>query len=164
MEIINSNNIYINIGDNQYMLVKNEYIYEYKKYYFNNNIILKYCNNLYKINLNNQKYFQIKIINLGNYIFIYIYNKMFSIYNLIIKKETDEIYYNDTYNYNTLLKYQVNLLIKILKNKLNNTIKLPKYTLNNLNVKLNNIQNELETLNNQKLLYYKENLKLKFNL
>ena len=43
MELLNSNNIYINLGDNQYKLIQNEYIYEFKKYYFKNEIKIKYA-------------------------------------------------------------------------------------------------------------------------
>lgn len=162
MELINSNNIYINIGDNQYKLVKNEYIYEFKKYYFKNNINIKYANNDFKINLKNEKYFQIKFVNIGNFILLYVFNKKeFLFCNKIkIEKDTNNYYFNN----DIFLKYKLKRLIQILKKKLGSEIKLPDNIIFNINDKLNIIEKTLEELNLQKILYYIEYIKNTFSI
>jgi len=163
MELINSNNVYIDLGDNQFRLIKNEYIYEFKKYYFKNKIKIKYANNTYIINLKNEKYFQIKIINNGNFILLYVFNKDYLFYNSIINIVNND---NNYYEYNNykFLKYQLSRLIIILKNKLGRVIKLPDDIIFNIINKLNIIENTLNEFNIQKLLYYIEYIKTTFSI
>jgi hypothetical protein len=160
MEIINSNNIYINIGDNQFRLIQNEYIYDFKKYYFKNDIIIKYSKYNFKINLKNEKYFQVKFYNLGNFILLYVLNKNNLFFKTIIKIEIDISNY--IYSNNLFLKYKLTRLIFILKNKLGKDIKLSDSIIFNINSKLNIIENSLEDLNPQKILYYIEYIKNTF--
>ena len=162
MELINSNNIYINIGDNQYKLVKNEYIYEFKKYYFKNDINIKYASNDFKINLKNEEYFQIKFVNIGNFILLYVFNKKKILFCNKIKIEEDiNNYYFDN---NIFLKYKLKRLIQILKKKLGSEIKLPDNIIFNINNKLNIIEKTLKELNLQKILYYIEYIKNTFSI
>ena len=162
MELINSNNIYIDIGDDQYQLIKNNYIYDFKKYYFKNTIKLVYSNYLLPINLNNQKYFQIKIINLGNYIYLFVFNKLYTIYKKILKVTNNII--NINYDGNKYLKYQLLQIITILENKLGTDIKLQEDIIFNIRNKLNIIKKDIDHLDNQKILYYKQYLMNTFHI
>jgi len=167
MQLITSNNIYINLGDDQYRLIKNEYIYEFKKYYFKNDIKIKYANNIYDINLKNEKYFQIKIINIGNFILLYVFNKEHLFFNSIIYINNNYIDNNiDNYidNYNKFLVYQLRQLIYLLKSKLGSEIKLPRNLIFKIINKLNIIEDEINELGVQKILYYKEYIKTTFSL
>ena len=163
MQLINSNNIYIDYGDNQYRLVSNEYIYQFNKYYFKNEIKIKYADNIFNVNLKYNKYFQIKIVNIGNFILLYIFNKK----HLFLKKR---LYLNnkDTVDYiydnHKFIQYRLTTLIKILKNKLGTDIKLPNDIIFNIINKLNIIENKINELNIQKLLYYIEYIKNTFCL
>ena len=161
MELITSNNIYIDIGDGQYKLIKNEYIYEFKNYYFKNTVKIKYANHIFNVNLEDEKYFQIKIVNVGNFILLYIFNKKKFIFNKTINKEGKE---HEDYNYNNdiFLKYKLIRLVNILKTKLGNEIKLPKDIIFNIINKLNIIEETKDELNVQKILYYIEYIKEKF--
>lgn len=163
MELINSNNIYIDIGDNQYRLVSNEYIYQFDKYYFKNTIKIKYVDNLFNVNLKNEKYFQIKIINFGNFILLYVLNKKHLFFKNILNLNNED---NNNYIYDNhiFIKYRLTRLITILKNKLGADIKLPKDIIFNIINKLNIIENEIDELNIQKLLYYIEYIKNTFCL
>lgn len=163
MELITSNNIYINLGDNQFKLIQNEYIYEYKKYYFKNNIEIKYIDNIFKVNLKNEKYFQIKNINIGNFILLFIFNKKHLFLNKIINKNKNDknnyIYDNDKF-----IKYKLLRLIDILKSDLGKQIKLPKDIIFNIINKLNIIENTINELNVQKILYYIQYIESTFNI
>ena len=57
MELINRNNIYVDIGDNQYFIIQNEYIYDFKNYYFNNEIKIKYSDQNITLSLDDQNLF-----------------------------------------------------------------------------------------------------------
>lgn len=170
MELVNGNNIYINLGDNQYRLIRNEYIYEFKKYYFNKEIEIKYGSNIFNINLKEEQYFQIKTINIGSFILLFVFNKK----NLflkeiikIIKINKDDYYINHNnieYNKNKFLIFKLNRLIKILKNKLGTDIKLPKDIIFNIIDKLNIIEKTIDELDVQKILYYIEYIKNTFSL
>lgn len=162
MELITSNNIYIDIGDNQYQLIKNEYIYDYKNYYFKNEIKIKYCNNIFTINLNNNKYFQIKSISLGNYIYIYIFNKTTLFYRNIIKININNN--NFEYDKDIFYKYKLEQLILILRNKLGKEIKLPDDVIFNINNKLNIIEKDINILQIQKILYYIQYISSSFHI
>ena len=149
MELINSNNIYIDIGDSQYKLIKNEYIYEFRNYYF------KYCknkifNHIFNVDLRDEKYFQIRIINVGNFILLYVFNKK-NYFNKTIIIEKEE-YKDYNYDYDKFLKYKLLRLIYIFKNKLGKEIKLPEDIIFNINSKLNIIEETIDELNVQK--YY----------
>jgi hypothetical protein len=163
MELINSNNIYIDIGDGQYKLIQNEYIYEFKNYYFKNNIKIKYANNILNIDLQNEKYFQIKVVNAGNFILLYAFNKKKLLFNKIINIENE---YYEVYNYDNdiFLKYKLSRLIYILKIKLGKEIKLPEDIIFNINSKLNIIKKTLNELNVQKILYYIQYIKNTFSI
>lgn len=160
MELIKSNNIYIDIGDNQYQLIKNEHIYEFKKYYFKNEIKIRYGNNIIIVDLKNEKYFQIKIINIGNYILLYVYNKEYLFYNNTISNIND--IYDNQYDLNKFLVYQLNRLIFILRSKLGKEIQLPDNIIFKITNKLNIIEKTMSELNTQKILYYKEYIKKTF--
>lgn len=163
MELINSNNIYIDFGDDQYRLIQNEYIYEFNKYYFKNNITIKYGSNTFYINLNNDKSFQIKAINIGNFILIYVFNKKHLFFNRLINiNNQDNLVYN--YDNNKFMKYKLVRLIDILKNKLGKEIKLPENIIFNIINKLNIIENTVDELDVQKTLYYIEYIKNTFLL
>lgn len=163
MELITSNNIYIDIGDNQYKLIKNEYIYEFKKYYFKNTIKIKYANHNFNVNLKDEKYFQIKIVNVGNFILLYIFNKKKLLLNKTLIMENEDY---EEYNYNNdlFLKYKLIRLIFILKNKLGKEIKLPEDIIFNINSKLNIIEETINELNVQKILYYIQYIKNTFSI
>lgn len=162
MELINSNNIYIDIGDNQYQLIKNEYIYDFKNYYFKNKIKIRYCNNIFTINLNNNRYFQIKSISLGNYIYIFIFNKTTLFYRNIIEIKNDNN--NFEYDKDIFYKYKLEQLILILRNKLGKEIKLPDDVIFNINNKLNIIEKDINILQTQKILYYIQYISSNFHI
>tara|TARA_Y100000590_G_scaffold462398_1_gene626411 strand:+ start:1352 stop:1843 length:492 start_codon:yes stop_codon:yes gene_type:complete len=161
MELINSNNVYIDIGDNQYKLIQNEYIYEFKKYYFKNTIKIKYANHIFNVNLKNEKYFQIKIINIGNFILLYIFNKKYFLFNKIINIQNEQ-YKVYEYNNDIFLKYKLIKLINILKTQLGNKIILPQDIIFNIINKLNIIENTMDELDIQRKLYYIEYIKSTF--
>lgn len=160
MELVKSNNIYIDIGDNQYQLIKNEHIYEFKKYYFKNEIKIRYGNNIIMVDLKNEKYFQIKIINIGNYILLYVYNKEYLFYYNTISNINN--IYDNQYDLNKFLVYQLNRLIIILRSKLGKEIQLPDDIIFKITNKLNIIEKTMSELNTQKILYYKEYIKKTF--
>ena len=160
MELITSNNIYIDIGDNQYKLIKNEYIYEFKNYYFKNEIKIKYASNIFNINLNDENHFQVKFYNTSNFIMLFVLNKNYLFFNKIIKIEPDTNNFN--YSNDIFLKYKLKRLIIILKSKLGKEIKLPKNIIFNINSKLNIIESTMEDINLQKILYYIEYIKKTF--
>jgi hypothetical protein len=157
------NNIYINIGDNQYKLLRFNDYFDFKDFYFNNLIEINHNNNIKKINLLNKKYFQIKIIHLGNYIFIYIFNKT-TFFDLILYKSS----YNNLneYNYSIIifLKFKLKKLIRILKQKLGKEINFPQDTIDNIIKKTDIIINEIDDLNEQKILYYIQYIKNNFHI
>lgn len=162
MELINSNNIYIDIGDNQYQLIKNEYIYDFKNYYFKNEIKIRYCNNIFTINLNNNRYFQIKSISLCNYIYIFIFNKTTLFYRNIIEINNDNN--NFEYDKDVFYKYKLEQLILILRNKLGKEIKLPDDVIFNINNKLNIIEKDINIIQTQKILYYIQYISSNFHI
>lgn len=167
MELINGHNIYINLGDNQYILIKNEYIYEFKKYYFNKKIKIKYRTVIFNVNLNDEQYFQIKTISIGGFILLFIFNKKNLFLKEMIKINKDNYYINHSnidYDENKFLKFKLNKLIKLLKNKLGIDIKLPNDIIFNIIDKLNIIEKTIDELGVQKLLYYIEYIKSTFLL
>ena len=163
MELINSNNIYIDIGDGQYKLIKNEYIYEFKNYYFKKTVKIKYANHIFNVDLRDEKYFQIRIINVGNFILLYVFNKKKLLFNKTIIIEKEE-YKDYNYDYDKFLKYKLLRLIYILKNKLGKEIKLPEDIIFNINSKLNIIEETIDELNVQKILYYIQYIKNTFSI
>ena len=162
MELINSNNIYIDIGDNQYQLIKNEYIYDCKNYYFKNEIKIRYCNNIFTINLNNEKYFQIKYTSVGNYIYLFIFNKSTLFYSNIIKIKNDNN--NFEYDKENFYKYKLEQLIFILRNKLGKEIRFPEDVIFNIKNKLNIIEKDINILQTQKILYYIQYISSNFHI
>ena len=160
MELLNSNNIYIDLGDDQYRLIQNEYIYEFKKYYFKNEIKIKYASNTFKINLNDENHFQVKFYNTSNFIMLFVLNKNYLFFNKIIKIEQDTNNFN--YCNDLFLKYKLKRLINILKSKLGKEIKLPEDIIFNINSKLNIIESTMEDINLQKILYYIQYIKNTF--
>ena len=167
MELVNRINIYINLGDNQYRLIKNEYIYEFKKYYFNKEIEIKYGSNIFNINIKDEQYFQIKTINIGSFILLFVFNKKNLFLKEIIKINKDDYYIdhnNIEYDKNKFLIFKLNRIIKILKNKLGTNIKLPKDIIFNIIDKLNIIEKTIDELDVQKILYYIEYIKNTFSI
>ena len=168
MELITSNNIYIDIGDNQYQLIKNEYIYDYKNYYFKNEIKIRYCNHIFIVNLNNEKYFQIKSTSIGNYIFLFVFSKSTLFYNKVIKINKSLDYYIKNYNFqydkNVFYKYKLEQLILILRNKLGKEMKFPEDVIFNIKNKLNIIEKDINILQTQKILYYIQYISSNFHI
>lgn len=162
MELIKGVNIYIDIGDDQYQLIKNEYIYEFNKYYFKNIIKVQQGNNILNINLLDQKYFKVKFNCLGNYIFFYIFNKEKLIYKNIFLIDNQLLEYS--YDQNKFYIYKLLMLIKLLRNKLGKDLIFLDNIIFNINNKLNIIEKDICILNNQKLLYYIQYIKNKFHI
>lgn len=164
MSIVQYKKIYIDIGDNNVFLLNNYNSFDYSEYYFNNQIKIIFNSFIKNVNLSNQKYFNININEIGSYIYIYIFNKHYLIdnfkininnvkYNEIIKKDQIEFF-----------KFKLDKLINILNNKLDNDIKLPGDIIFNIRNKLNIIKNDLNYLNQQKILYYIKYIKSNFHI
>lgn len=164
MSIIQYKKIYIDIGDNNIFLLNNNNIFNYSEFYYNNQIKILINNFVKNIDLFNQKYFNINIIELGNYIYIYIFNKQYIINNFKINinnLKNIEIYENKQIDF---FRFKLNKLIIILNNKLGKDIKLPDDIIFNIKNKLNIIKNDLKNLNQQKILYYIKYLKSNFHI
>jgi hypothetical protein len=161
MKLCQLSNVYIDIGDNQMLLLENENLFEYKKYYYQNIISIYYNKNYHNINLYNEKYFFVKKIEIGNYIFIYIYNKEYLFNKLFLIKSQNEYfdYYIDYFN-----KYKLQQIINKIKIMLDSKLKLPQNIIDNINYKLNIINKELHDYSDQKILFVIDKLISQFNL
>ena len=85
-------------------------------------------------------YFQAKIIDIGNYILIYLFNKVLFIKKIILKKDTIFYKYNNKYSNDIFLNFKLMKIINILENKLGNEIKLPDDIIFKIRTKLNIIK------------------------
>ena len=161
MNIYQLSNVYIDIGDNQMLLLENDNLFEYKKYYYHNTIIIYYNNKTYQVKLHGEKYFFVKKIEFGNYIFIYIYNKEYLFSKLFLIKSRNDYfnYYIEIFN-----KYKLYKLINHIRKSLGNTIKLPIDIIDNINYKLDIINKELHEYSDQKMLFVIDKLISRFNL
>lgn len=161
MKLYQLSNVYIDIGDNQMLLLENDNLFEYKKYYYRDTIIIYYNNKRYQVKLHNEKYFFVKKIEIGSYIFIYIYNKEYIFDKLFLVKSKNEYIKYDIDFFN---KYKLQQIIKNIKKTLGNELKLSQDIIDNINYKLDIINKELHEYSDQKMLYIIDKLISRFNL
>jgi|SaaInlStandDraft_6_1057023.scaffolds.fasta_scaffold105408_2 hypothetical protein len=149
MNIIPLYNIYIDIGDNQFI---NNLYYQYNNYYYNDYIDIYFENTfikkVYVKNINNT--FNINYIILNNTILIYIYNKLFLFDKIIFNISAINIK-NIDYDIVKYYKFKLNKLLNIIINK-----NLPQNIIDNIIQKTNIINNQFI------LLYHIQKLKKTF--
>jgi hypothetical protein len=160
MTLYQLSNVYIDIGDGQMLLLENDNLFQYNYFYYSK-IIKIYYDKYYNVNIFNEKYFNIKKIDLGNHIFIFIYNKMY-LFDFIILNKSNNKYFN--YDTNILNKYKLIQLLAHIKTLLGNILLFPQDIIDNINNKLKIINSELNSYSDQKVLYTIDILKKKFNL